>query len=387
MPVPDTYTMITSAAELEPLLAALSADDLSVALDTEADSMHHYREKLCLIQLGAAGRQWIVDPFAEVDLAPLLEQLARRRIIIHGADYDLRLLHRFYNFRPTEVFDTMLAAQLLGRPQIGLASLVQHYCEITLTKDNQRADWAERPLNDEMLAYAADDTRYLHTICEKLEAELEAAGRHAWHAEACARAITNALAPRPPRDADESWRIKGGKHLRGRAAAVLRELWRWREELAQKLDRPPFKVAPGELLIKYALWADANRDQGFYDAPPRPIWLRGSRLTAFDAALSRALIMPPREWPAAPEPVHNGMRLARHEELLLTQLLQARDAVARELGIEPGVLGARDALKGLLRDHPENPAQMQALTTLMWWQAEALAPALLPVLNAPPPSE
>ena len=166
---PASYTFVDNASGLRPLLDDVeSADD--VALDTEADSLHHYQEKICLIQLSVDGRHWIVDPLAGLDLTPLLALLEGRELLIHGCDYDLRLLFRSYQMRPSRVFDTMLAAQLLGREQIGLAALVETACGVALSKHGQRADWSRRPLTENLLDYAKDDTRYLHPLAAALRA-------------------------------------------------------------------------------------------------------------------------------------------------------------------------------------------------------------------------
>ena len=383
-PAPADFQMVERPADLAPLLEAIETVP-EVALDTEADSLHHYREKVCLIQLTTGDRHWIVDPLAEgLELEPLMRLLERRPLVLHGADYDLRLLGRTWNFRPVRLFDTMLAAQLLGFEEIGLAALVERLCGVTLNKQGQRADWSVRPLSPKLLAYAVDDTRYLYRVSGELRGQLEARGRLAWLEESVERLIETTGQDQEStsaRNGDDAWRIKGGRHLRGRAAAMLRELWLWREEIASRIDRPPFRVAPNSLLLEWAGWAaKVDGDEGDGERPASPAWLRGGRLQSFEAAIDRVLAMPPRDWPQAAERQTRGRRFQPEEEDLLKKLMTARDGVARSLGLHPGVLGPREALKGLVRPRPKDVDGLRQHGGLMRWQAENLAPALLPLL-------
>ena len=365
---------------MAPLLEATREQQV-IALDTEADSRHHYREQLCLIQLTIGGRSWIVDPLAGFDMTPLLNLLATRSLILHGADYDLRLLFRAYGFKPVQVFDTMLAAQLLGWPQFSLATLAYAICNVELEKEHQRADWSRRPLTDEMLAYASNDTRHLLRIQRALSIELKFRGRQAWHDQACARLIEAASTGRTERG-DDGWRLKGAKNLHGRAGAVLREIWRWREGIAERIDRPPFKVANNDFLIDWARFVAENPTSSFRDLPPRPTWLRGSRLISFERALRTALEMPQSEWPR-PGPRSGDRRASKEEEEVVNRLVARRDICATELQLDPGVLAPRDSLKAVVRRSYEGETEVFRDTPLMAWQVELLAPILHPLLPNP----
>src|SRR5436190_21329493 len=185
-----------------------------IAVDTEADSLHAYPEKVCLIQISTASGDALIDPLARVDLGPLLDALSGHELIMHGADYDLRLLERHHRFVPSSIFDTMLAARLLGLPQFSLGNLVERYLGVKLEKGAQKANWAMRPLTERMERYARNDTHYLRPLEEKLKPELEAKGRLAWHQESCSRLIFDATKERPA-DMDSIWRVKCS-HLLGR---------------------------------------------------------------------------------------------------------------------------------------------------------------------------
>src|SRR5256886_1352731 len=256
-------SIIATDAHLTKFLKKIYMAD-RVAIDTEADSLHCYREKLCLLQIGvpaAAGvvdaggdletasgnrdhrsrlqHDSIVDPLADLDLEPLRQVLETREIVLHGADYDLRMLRRGLNLIAHQIFDTMIAARLLGIREFSLAALVKRHFGLELPKGSQKANWGKRPLPARMAEYAINDVRYLLPLAEKLEAELDRYQRRDWLRQSCQRVVEQAAVTRV-RKQDEFWRIRGSGLLRGRAAAVLRALWQWRGREAAMAGLPPF---------------------------------------------------------------------------------------------------------------------------------------------------
>src|SRR5690349_5162202 len=229
-----------------------------VAVDTEADSLHAYPEKVCLIQISTLFGDTLLDPLAGLNLAPVLKALSTHELIMHGADYDLRLLRKHHEFIPTAIFDTMLAARLLGVRQFGLSNLTESYLGVKLEKGPQKANWALRPLTERMERYARNDTHHLKPLADRLKEELRTKNRLAWHQEACAQLIQDSTL-NEPQDTDLIWRVKGS-HLLGRPGlAVLRELWRWREAEALAANRPPFFVLSHQTLVDVAAAAAMNR--------------------------------------------------------------------------------------------------------------------------------
>jgi len=182
--------VIDTDAKLTAFLPALKSATW-LALDTEADSLHAYPEKVCLIQISTVAGDRLVDPLAPVNLDPFFAALNEHDLIMHGADYDLRLLRKHHEFVPRAIFDTMLAARLLGERQFGLSSLVEKFLGVKLDKASQKADWARRPLTERMETYARNDTHHLKPLADKLRLELQQKGRLAWHQESCARLIVD----------------------------------------------------------------------------------------------------------------------------------------------------------------------------------------------------
>ena len=228
-----------------------------VAVDTEGDSLHCYFEKLCLIQIRLPEQDILIDPLEPLDFSRFNTVLAQRKVILHGCDFDLRMLRRGTKFVPGEVFDTYLAARLVGLKEVGLASLVKEFFGIELPKSSQKANWARRPLTPAMIEYAINDTLYLIDLAERLAEDLRAKGRWDWFEESCQKAVSAAGEDRE-KDPERIWKISGSAALRGRELAILRALWHWRDGEAQKADRPSFQILRNEELIELAKSAEAG---------------------------------------------------------------------------------------------------------------------------------
>jgi ribonuclease D len=347
--------VIANAAQLGELLPQIESAD-RVAIDTEADSLHCYREKLCLLQISVPGRDAIVDPLADVDLAPLCAALVKKEIILHGADFDLRLLRRSVEFAPDKIFDTVIAARLIGIREFSLAALVQKYFGIELTKTSQKANWAQRPLPARMAEYAVNDTRYLLPLSEHLEKALDRQGRLDWFRQSCQRAIELSAIDRT-READEEWRIAGAGALRGRAAAVLRELWRWREKEAEAVDRPPFHILQNRELISAA-------ERFVEGGMPDYKHFSERRRSAFRHAAERGLKLPEDQWPVKRR--GSGTRPSAQTLRRIEQLRRDRDHAARDLNLEASVIAPRAALESIAADETRSDA------LLLPWQQQLL---------------
>ena len=347
--------MIQTDAQLSELLPALAAVD-RIAVDTEADSLHCYFEKLCLIQISVPDHDYLVDPLANVDLAPLAQVLTGKEIVLQGADFDLRLLRRSLGFEATRIFDTVIAARLLGIRSFSLAALVEKFFGVILPKGSQKANWARRPLPRHMAEYAMNDTHYLLPLAEKLEAGLREQGRLDWFRQSCERALEQAAVQRA-RDDEEPWRISGSGKLGGRACAVLRELWQWRDREAQAADRPSFHILQNHLLIRAAEDFAAGEVPDYRHFSPR-------RRQGFCEAAERALQLAESEWPSRPK--RRGTRPTREMERAAEELRRRRDAVADQHGLEPSLIAPRGAIDAVVADESRREA------LLVPWQRDLL---------------
>lgn len=343
--------MIATTAALDEFIGHLAPHD-RIALDTEADSLHCYFEKLCLIQVSLPGMHVLIDPLAGFSLEPLYLALKPKELILQGADFDLRLLQRAGGMEAERVFDTMIAARLVGKLEFSLAALVSQYFGVTLAKASQKENWARRPLTDKMTDYAMNDTRYLIELADRLERELRELGRWEWFQQSCSKAVQGARITRE-RDVENLWRISGSVELRGRASALLRALWHWREEEAKAVDRPPFHILRNEELIDAARRFDTG-EQVFFRH------LHGSRTKRFQAAADAALALPQSEWPVVVRKPR--LRPTPDEEKRFHDLKKKRDAAATELKLDPSLIAPKATLEALAA----NPAS--AAERLLPWQ-------------------
>ncbi|MBI3876928.1 MAG: HRDC domain-containing protein [Verrucomicrobia bacterium] len=351
--------MICDANALAALLPRLRAAEW-LALDTEADSLHAYPEKVCLVQISLPGADELVDPLAGFDLAPLWEALRGRRLILHGADYDLRLLQEHHWFTPHAVFDTMIAARLAGIQRFGLGDLVEQFLGVKLDKAPQKSDWAVRPLSPRLLNYARHDTHFLKALTDMLETRLREQGRLGWCEESCARLIEECSRPVTP-DPDLVWRIKGSGRLSRPALAVLRELWPWREREAVALNRPPFFVMMHETLLGISV--AAAHGENWEKLLPRRCSVR--RHEEISEAVHRGATVPPEKHPQILRaPCYHP---TESEKRQFDELKLRRDKRAGELGIDPTLIASRQTLELLSRHRNEDEWKR-----LMSWQRELL---------------
>jgi ribonuclease D len=342
-----------------------------LALDTEADSLHHYRESVCLIQVSHAEQHFLIDPLDAFPLEELWPPTSRHTWILHGADFDLRMLRRAGAPEPQAVFDTMLAAQLVGLKAFGYGALVEQFCGLTLNKGSQKADWSRRPLSPAMIDYAVQDTQYLEALMEALAAQLEDKGRRTWHEQSCARVVASSQTLRQD-DPESDWRISGSALLSPEAQAIVKELWLWREHEAEAVDLPVFKVLHSELLLDLASWCAGNPK-----VPPMgaPCWPRRSspgRSERLAEAIERGRLAPPIPRQARPDRPPRD----RAAEVRMEKLRVHRDAIAVELGIDPTVIAPKSILQDIARN-PETAAPA-LIAENRWcpWQWDLLKPGV-----------
>ncbi len=365
LPVDADFVYIDSQAALDAWVQemekALDAHaDKRCCLDTEADSLHHYREKICLLQVACAGRFALVDPLAIADVSALFRLFDRGEIWFHGADYDLTMLQRTYGWTPARMRDTQIAARLVGHRQFGLAALVREMTGVELSKASQKADWSRRPLPEVMLRYAVDDVRYLLLIADRLLAELRAKDREQWFIESCA-SLQADVAERLQAPREDPWRVQGAGRLHPRGLAFLREAWIWRESIAEERDLPCYRIMSNKQMLAYA----EQFEKGVEIQPPagwRPRWKK-----AFGEVVREAQALPQGDCPQRLK--RPKSRFGDEERALVDKLCEMRDRVALGLEVESSLLGSRGSLEQVV-------AERNAESQLMGWQREQLKEAL-----------
>lgn len=343
-------------------LAVLAADLAGrpvVAVDTESNSLHAYREQVCLIQFSTPEADSLLDPLALADLSPLAHIFADPGIVkvFHAAEYDLICLKRDFGWQVRSLFDTMVAVRTLGWPQQGLAAVLEGQFGVKLNKRHQRADWAARPLTADQLAYARLDTHYLIPLRDRLSAALEAAGRLSEAGEEFERLCQlDGRAAQPEFDPQNFWYISGARDLTPRAAAVLRELFVYRERCAERLNRPPFKVLAEGTLVEIAqaqpkTLGDLKPISGMTE---RQIGRHGRQLLQAVARGGKA-------------PIPRPLRFEREDEAVLERyelLRRWRKDRAQERGVESDVIVPRDVLLEIARRQPRTAADLEQVAGL-----------------------
>jgi len=369
---------IRTTGELAEVVGSL-AGRRAIALDTESDSLHHHREKVCLVQVGVEEGGWLVDPLAARDLSPLAPLLADPTIVkvLHGADYDVTTLKRDFGFTFASVFDTMIASRVLGRPEIGLQALLRTEFGVALAKDSQKDDWSRRPLTPTQEAYALADVAHLIPLHDRLVAALQELGRLEWVREECAAVA--ALEPaRRGRDADAWQKLKGARRLSRRQQAVLQAVFLWRDAIADRTDVPAFKIVSSETLMDLAEHHPATLDElrKLKGLAPRVHREAGSLLDT----VVRAWALPEDAWPrlpAAPRPVVSEATRRR-----IDALRTWRTAEAKRLALDVSVVLPQRLLERVAEAAPRSPSDLDAVEGLRRWRRDTFGEAMVRVASA-----
>jgi ribonuclease D len=368
---------IDSTEAANRFLASISSAR-AIALDTEGASFHRYVDRIYLLQLSTERNHAIIDPLKVASPAALGNLLESREVevVFHDADYDLRLLHQDYGWRVTNIFDTRVAAQLLGIKAFGLAALLESFFGVKLDKKHQRADWSMRPLPVDMLEYAAQDTMHLLSLRQRLYDALERKGRWQW-----AREEFDRLEGTQWNDGGEDTgylRIKGARDITRRELAILRELVAWRDSVAKDLDRSTFRVAGNDVLLAIAREAPTTvsaieTTRGL----SRSVVARHAK--AILDAVARGKAVPEADLPKFPR----GPRWARDPEFenRAIALKAVRDRHAAQLDLDPGVLCPRERLEAIARRNPRTRDELMEVPDVRRWQADVLGDDFIAALG------
>jgi len=352
------------------------AKEKEIAFDLEADSLHRYREKICLIQISTATSNIVIDPLAcrgsLEGLGTLLGDAGVRKVV-HGGDYDVRLLKKDFGFGVRNLFDTMVAAQLSGRRQFGLAAILEESFSVSMDKKYQKAEWSARPLAKELLAYAALDTAWLLPLKQRMEEDLSRLGRLSWAEEEFR--LMEGIEPQPAKELS-ALNVKGARRLEPQQRALLQRLLVIRDEAARRMDRPPFKVISNQVLLSWCQGPPASTEE--------VIQTRGAskRILALLApeildALGRPVAA--GEGPVRPPQEYDPMTVDQRK--LLQSLKRSRAGMEEALGLPPGLLVNSATLERLCRMEASE-ALAFIDTGLKEWQKKVAGEELMKILGS-----
>jgi len=358
---PD-YTLVINSQQLWELVNTLKSQPV-VAVDTESNSLYAYREQVCLIQFSTPEGDALVDPMALSDMTPLAEVFADPHIekIFHAAEYDLLTLKRDFSYSFSNIFDTMVAARLLGWKKVGLGSILEEEFGIHLQKKYQRANWGKRPLPDDMLDYARLDTHYLIRLRKRLYAELERKNLLPLaHEDFNRLCCLNGNGPEPV--LPNIWRMSGVRELTPEQASVLQRLVEYRQQCAEKADLPLFKVFGDKTLVELAAVQPTSLEE----------LGRVSGMTPPKVRRHGSCLLKTIKRGQADSPVQRPRRTRLSDDHIgrLEALREWRKQRARQLDVESDVVLPRDVLETLARKNPANRQQLNDLMKDIPWRLE-----------------
>ena len=347
------------------------ADDLSkqdaIGVDLEADSMFHYREKVCLIQISAGSRNILIDPLAQGDLSPLAPVFCDHRVrkVFHGADYDIRSLHRDFGITVAPLFDTQIAARFLGLTEISLASLLLNRFGLHLEKKYQKKDWSRRPLSDDMLAYAVQDSSHLVPLASILMDELRAKGRIPYVEEECellshVRSATN-------NSGGFFLKFKGAGRLDKRSLAVLEAILQFRDELARRIDRPHFKVIGNGPIMEMARLKPLTLSEleAITGLSTRQVENMGRSLLK---KIREAQELPEDALPLYPRKVR--VSVGSKVSARVKALKKWRDQSAGKMAMDSSLVCTNAQIQSLALANPGDPKNLDSIVEMRDWQRE-----------------
>ena len=373
----SNYEMIETSAGVKAVARSFEKEK-TIAVDMEADSMYHFKEKVCLIQMATKTRSVVIDPLQIKDISPLKSLFVNRQIqkIFHGADYDIRSLYRDFKIKVNNLFDTELASRFLGIRETGLEAILKKFFHIDLNKKYQKKDWSKRPLPREMIDYAARDTIHLLPLFEILKKELDRNRRLSWVTEEC-----NYLSKVRPSTTDNEplfLKFKGAGRLRPRSLAVLESILQFRKKIAEQKDKPLFKIFGYESVIKISTAKPVTLRplKGLKALSKKQIDMYGSDLVE---AVAHALKLPENSLPVYPR--MKAPVLSRRVPARVKTLKTWRDKKARHLDLDPALICNKAMIAAIAVQNPHDMSGFEAIENMKNWQKRTFGKEILAVLN------
>jgi ribonuclease D len=373
------YNIIDSSSQLAHMVGQIE-NETAIGVDVEADSMYHFKEKVCLIQMATANINVVIDPLVIDDLSALKPIFKRNDIqkIFHGADYDIRSLYRDFKITVTNLFDTELASRFLGSPETGLEAVLKNKFAVKLDKKFQRKDWSKRPLPREMIAYAAEDARYLLPLARDLQAELKEKGRLLWVNEECQ--ILSKVRPNTNNMQPLFLTFKGAGKLEPRNLAALEALLQARREIARKKDRPLFRIIGSHSLLDLAQAKPTSFKQleKTRALSPRQINMYGKEVLA---AINSAARIPKKDLPVYPR--RKAPRVPAAAAQRVKSLKKWRNRQAEKLLMDPSLILTKSLISTLAVQWPRKLSDLSQLKEIKKWQTQEFGKDILAALGRP----
>jgi ribonuclease D len=373
----DNFRIIDDFGSLKELARTIE-NEKTIGVDLEADSMYHFKEKVCLIQIAAPGVNVVIDPLMFEDLSPLKPIFKRRgvRKIFHGSDYDVRSLYRDFDITINNLFDTELASRFLGYSETSLEAVLKNKFSVTLDKKFQRKDWSRRPLPQDMIAYAAKDARYLLPLAEKLTSELEALGRLRWVQEECV--YLSKVRPNTNDSAPLYLHFKGAGKLDSQSLAVLEALLQFRREVAQKKDRPLFRIFGSRSLIELAEKKPLSLEQleKTRAISTKQISMYGRELIA---AIKSALQTGQNDLPVYPRKKSPRVPLVVAGRVKALQ--KWRDEQVARLALDPALICTKALMSIIAQQKPRRISDLNAIKEMKNWQKKEFGQDIVQIMR------
>jgi len=347
-----------------------------IGVDLESDSMFHYKEKVCLIQISVPDQNILIDTLSIRDLKPLLPVFSDPDIrkVFHGADYDIRSLFRDFNIEINSLFDTQIAARLLGIAQTSLSYSLESRFGISMEKKYQKSDWSKRPLSREMLQYAVKDTYYLIHLARMLEKELREKERFSWFEEECE--LLSKVRPALPKDEPLFFRFKGAAKLDHRSLAVLDEILKWREDLALRRDIPPFKII-GNPQIMEIVNTKPIEIGGLDGLSPKQVSILGSSILK---KIQIAMEIPENKLPVFPK--EKRQKLSVMVLRKINALKEWRERHGKKIGLDPSIICPNSLIQAIALMNPCSPEQLKGLSEIKKWQINLFGEEICALLTS-----
>ena len=371
------YNIIDTVDALKNLARTIDKEK-AIGVDLEADSMYHFKEKVCLIQMAAPGINVVIDPLSVKDLSPLKPIFKRRGVckIFHGADYDVRSLYRDFGIAINNLFDTELASRFLGYSETSLEAVLKNKFDVVLDKKFQRKDWSRRPLPQEMISYAAKDATYLLPLAQKLTRELEALGRLRWVQEECE--ILSNVRPNANNTGPLYLHFKGAGKLNPRDLAVLETLLQYRRRIARKKDKPLFRIFGSRSLLELAEKKPPNLKQleKSRALSTKQISMYGRGIIA---AIQDAMQIEQENLPVYPR------RKSPRVPLVVAGRVKAlrswRDEQVDRLALDPALICTKALMSTIAQQKPRKVSDLSAINEMKNWQKKEFGQGIVQVLK------